>query len=381
MQRIHIFKAGKQTASNGAQIDFTEADLAATAAAYNPALHEAPIVVGHPANDDPAFGWVSGVKAEGANLFAEPHQVNAEFAEQVKSAAYKKVSASLYPKDHPHNPVPGVFYLRHVGFLGAMPPAIKGLKATEFAEDATCIELELDFNEAEAAPAGQAEWKFPTPQPTPQPTTKTDPAEPSSLPSGSDPTKVADGSPEGSPPATIPTSMETTTVTPEEAQALQARAEKLEADLAAAQTTLRGQAAAANTAAHVAFAETLVGEARLTEAEKAFVVATLDHLEPPVLAGDQNAPALVEFGEGDAKKPMAEAFKEWLKALPKRVEFGEQASRERAAKEGEQEQGSAVEYAEGTPQELIDLDTRIRKHAIDHKLSYAEAATVVAAQR
>ncbi|OYW21050.1 MAG: hypothetical protein B7Z43_11640, partial [Sphingomonas sp. 12-62-6] len=43
-----------------------EADLAATAAAYDPAKFEAPIVVGHPALDAPAYGWVRGLAfAEG----------------------------------------------------------------------------------------------------------------------------------------------------------------------------------------------------------------------------------------------------------------------------------------------------------------------------
>jgi len=45
---LDIFRSGRHTASSGASLAFTEADLAATAAAYDPALHEAPIVVGHP---------------------------------------------------------------------------------------------------------------------------------------------------------------------------------------------------------------------------------------------------------------------------------------------------------------------------------------------
>ena len=72
MRRIHSFKAGRQTASNGATIDFTEGDLAATAAAYDPALSEAPIVVGHPSTDGPAYGWVKSFTAQGADLFADP---------------------------------------------------------------------------------------------------------------------------------------------------------------------------------------------------------------------------------------------------------------------------------------------------------------------
>jgi hypothetical protein len=338
MQRIHSFKAGRQTASNGTVIDFTEADVAATAAAYNPALSEAPIVVGHPSTDAPAYGWIKRMTAQGPDLFSEPHQVNPEFAEMVRAGAFKKVSISLYPKDHPHNPVPGVYYPRHLGYLGATPPAIKGLKPTEFAEDAACLELELDFAEEPAAPA-------------------TDPATPPANP------------------ATPPTP-EPTTVTTEEARALKDRATQLEADLAAAHATLQAQAQAANTERHAAFAEGLIAEARIAPADKALLVATLDHMEPATLPGTQAQ--LVQFGEGTTAKPMADALRDFLKGLPKRVDFAEQASRERAAAvEG---QANAVQYAEGTPPETIDLDKRIRAFASEHKLGYAEAAQTVAMQ-
>lgn len=354
MRRIHSFKAGSQTASNGTTIVFTENDLWAIAAAYSPDVSEAPIVVGHPTTDGPAYGWVKSFTAQGPNLFAEPHQVNPEFAELVKAGAFKKVSISLYPKDHPHNPVPGVYYPRHLGYLGATPPAIKGLKPTEFAAaDAECIELELAFSDA--------------PEQTP---------EPSSLPPVIEAAKGGtDGSPEGS--ATSPP--EPTTVTPEEKAALEAHNTQLQADLSAARATLQAQASAATTAAHSAFAETLVTEARITEADKALITAALDHLEPAVLPGAQ-APALVEFGEGDAKKPMAEALKDWLKALPKRVEFGEQAGRDRAALQ-QPPHPEGVSYAEGTPAETIELDKRIRAYASEHKLGYGEAALAVAMRR
>jgi hypothetical protein len=47
---------------------------------------------------------------------------------------FKKISSSFYGPASPNNPVPGVYYLRHIGFLGAQPPAVKGLRASEFAE-------------------------------------------------------------------------------------------------------------------------------------------------------------------------------------------------------------------------------------------------------
>lgn len=350
MQRIHILRAGTHTDANGVNLTFTEADLAASAAAYRPELHEAPFVVGHPKDDGPAYGWAQSLAAKGRDLFVTPAQVNAEFAEQVEAGAYKKVSAAFYGPTHPRNPAPGVWYLRHVGFLGAMPPAIKGLRAVAFAEDAELLtEIELEYSE--------------------QPTTAETP-EPSSLPPETEAQHPGTGvSPEGS---TMPPPEPT--VTPEEKAALEARNTQLQAELDAARSTLQAQAAAANTAAHTAFAEALVSEARITPDDKALLIAALDHLEPAVLPGAQAQ--VVEFGEGDAKKPMATALMDWLKALPKRVEFSEQASRERAAQT--EKPADTVQYAEGTPAETIALDQKIRAYAAEHKLSYSDAATFVA---
>ncbi|SFT73900.1 peptidase [Halomonas saccharevitans] len=145
MQRIEIFRPGTHTDMSGETIGFTEQQLRESAAAYDPALHEAPIVVGHPRHDHPAYGWVKSL-AFADTLTAEPDQVEPQFAELVESGRFKKVSASFYRPDSPANPKPGVYYLRHVGFLGAQPPAIKGLKQIEFADGDTGV-VELEFGE------------------------------------------------------------------------------------------------------------------------------------------------------------------------------------------------------------------------------------------
>lgn len=134
MQPFEIFKAGKQTASDGFSMNFGEDLLAAAVAAYDPAIHEAPIVVGHPKDNHPAFGWIKSLSYSDGVLIATPDQVDPEFAELVEAGRYKKRSASFYLPDAPNNPVPGSLYLRHVGFLGAQPPAVKGLKGVEFSE-------------------------------------------------------------------------------------------------------------------------------------------------------------------------------------------------------------------------------------------------------
>ena len=125
---IHLFKPGTHIDMGGQQISFSESDMQASVDAYDPALHEAPLCIGHPKDDAPAYGWVQSMHMAADGPEAIPHQVNADFAEMHKSGAFKKVSASFYTPNNPHNPVPGVYYLRHVAFLGAQPPAIKGLR-------------------------------------------------------------------------------------------------------------------------------------------------------------------------------------------------------------------------------------------------------------
>lgn len=143
MRPIELIRPGTYTAMDGRQITFAEADLRATAEAYSPALSEAPLVVGHPTTDAPAYGWVETL-AFSASLEATPSQVDPAFAEIVEAGRYKKVSASFYLPDAANNPKQGVYYLRHVGFLGAQAPAVKGLRDAQFAgDDSSMITVEL----------------------------------------------------------------------------------------------------------------------------------------------------------------------------------------------------------------------------------------------
>lgn len=134
MQPFQIFRPGRHTASSGTALQFSEADLEAAVAAYDPTVHEAPIVVGHPRDNGPAYGWVKALSYADGAMVAEPQQVDPDFAEMVQAGRFKKRSASFYTPDSPHNPKPGAFYLRHVGFLGAQAPAVKGLKDVAFSD-------------------------------------------------------------------------------------------------------------------------------------------------------------------------------------------------------------------------------------------------------
>jgi len=155
-QPIEIFRTGHHRDMSGADISFSESDLAETAAAYDPSAHEAPLVIGHPKANAPAYGWVKELEFSENALTAIPHQVDPEFAEMVSAGRFKKVSASFYKPGASNNPTPEVFALRHVGFLGAQPPAVKGLKPVEFADDDDAITMTVDF----AAPESETGWSL-----------------------------------------------------------------------------------------------------------------------------------------------------------------------------------------------------------------------------
>ena len=116
---------------NGREVSFTADDLDAIADGYDPSVRRAPIVIGHPRHDAPAYGWVERVEEEGTRLYAVATDLAAPFVEWLEEEYYSERSASLWLPDQ--SPT-GDWYLRHVGFLGAAPPAIPGLEAHQFAD-------------------------------------------------------------------------------------------------------------------------------------------------------------------------------------------------------------------------------------------------------
>ncbi len=123
--RVAVFKAGVHTDSAGRTREWTAADLDAIARKYNESAHDAPVVIGHPRDNAPAYGWVGkSMNREGDILYAEVRPTDAAFTDWLKAGLYKKRSISLYPD----------MTLRHVGFLGAQPPAVKGLPDFAFSE-------------------------------------------------------------------------------------------------------------------------------------------------------------------------------------------------------------------------------------------------------
>lgn len=141
MKWIPIFRGGEQTDSTGKTKKWSDEDLDAIVNNYNSPdrSEDAPVVIGHPKTDDPAFGWVDKLKRVGDTVFAMFKDVDEQFKEMVNKGRFKYRSVALHPD----------LRLRHVGFLGAAAPAIKGLGAASFA-DGEFTEIELEFSEQHA---------------------------------------------------------------------------------------------------------------------------------------------------------------------------------------------------------------------------------------
>ncbi len=135
MNWIEICKAGTWTAKNGKQVTLTTDDLDNIVRSYNPKEREAPLVFGHPEDNQPAFGWVDKLKRAGDILSARFKQIPEAVKSLVKAGHYKKVSISLGSDKK---------RLRHVGLLGAVQPAVPGLANVKFSDPD--VGLTIDFS-------------------------------------------------------------------------------------------------------------------------------------------------------------------------------------------------------------------------------------------
>lgn len=323
--RLAIFRAGRHTAVDGRQLDFSATDLATIAAGYDAANDGAPLVVGHPQLDAPAYGWVKGLKVEDGVLYAEPDQVDAQFAEMVNAGRFKKISASLYLPDSPGNPKPGQLYLRHVGFLGAAAPAVKGLKAASFGEGDS---LTIEFAVAPMSGFGpRVANLFRALRAHLAKTTGEDlggilPDEDlASLESSSAAAAPAGGAAGASFAAPHPEHSMTDAKAAADFAEREAQLKKTNEALVAREQVLAERETKARRDDAAQFAETLVKAGKLLPREAAPVVELL-------LALPTAEP--LSFAEGDAtvSKPAADVLRGFLDGLPKRIEYGREISRD-----------------------------------------------------
>ena len=126
---IEVFRAGDY----GERGNWTAGDLDRLAATYDSRLHAAPVVLGHPAEDAPAYGWVKRLRRAGQSLWAQLEKVDPLLESLLRAGRFAQRSVALYKLF----PLTGGPYLRHLGFLGAAPPAVKGLAPVRFAEAAS----------------------------------------------------------------------------------------------------------------------------------------------------------------------------------------------------------------------------------------------------
>lgn len=120
---FEVFRTGTHTDSKGREKTWTTEDLDKMVSNFS----EAPVVIGHPKSTDPAFGWIGEVKRDGEKLLAKCKSVISEFESAVEEGLYPNRSISVDRNT-------GI--IRHVGFLGAVPPAVSGLEPINFnAED------------------------------------------------------------------------------------------------------------------------------------------------------------------------------------------------------------------------------------------------------
>lgn len=132
-QWVDIFTAGTHVDDTGRTHEIDARFLEQVVTNFNPEQHEPPAVVGHPKTDAPAFGWVCASRVEGDRLQVQFCDVDPRFEELVREGKFKKRSASFY-LDAGLAPGGRAPQLRHVGFLGAQPPAVKGLREIHFNE-------------------------------------------------------------------------------------------------------------------------------------------------------------------------------------------------------------------------------------------------------
>lgn len=340
-QWIELFRAGDY-GNKGA---YTESDIDKMVANYDAKEHEAPVVMGHPETNAPAYGWVESLKRVGNLLLGKLKQVQPAFEDMVRQGLFKKRSISFYVT--PNGPA-----LRHVGFLGAMPPEVKGLadvKLASFSAGAfQTIDLKEDDVDAEQISKSitQSLKEFFT-----------------ELFKGK---KVED----------LSEAERTKAITDAVKAAvdpLQQKFTEMENKINAEKTARETAAAASATQSQAAFAEKQMQ--RVKDAKR--WIPAFDKMGlPQIFAEIAKTAAKISFGEGDKKteKPAAEAFADFMIGLGEIVPIGEIAGGAtrrggRLVKFNEPSARSGVEV----DQESVAMAEAAKKLSEEKKIPYGEA--------
>jgi hypothetical protein len=133
-QWTEIFRAG----TYGAKGNYTNDDLDKMVANFN-ASDQVPIVVGHPQNDAPAWGWISEVKRNADVLLGKVGELHKDFAAAIAEKKFKNRSVRILRTDAGPK-------LLHLGFLGAALPQVAGLKqVAQFGQEGECVDHQFEL--------------------------------------------------------------------------------------------------------------------------------------------------------------------------------------------------------------------------------------------
>ena len=301
-----VFRCGTHVDRFGREVTVTEDDIDRAISSYE--KDSAPIVVGHPALNSPAYGWIGAFRRVGDVVQAKASQVADEFADLVQRRLYKNRSLAFGP---------GLKF-RHVGFLGAQPPAVKGLKDIQFSDEEDYMTVE--FSETANTPAADAETAAP---PAADPNPSAAPAQPDAEAAQSGKDEEAEAETEK--PHDQPAGSDEMAALKTELEAAKAAAAKLQNELAQVKTKQRR-------AEFAEFTGALVKSGQLPQAQQTSVCDFMECLD---------SAGTYEFAEG--AEPVLDRFKRLLNTLLTPVEFAEVAVSGTAAAPSK---GGAQAYAE-----------------------------------
>ncbi len=124
---IDVCRTGTWRDMSGREVEIDGPRLGRIAGAYADA-DPAPVVVGHPSIDAPAYARVERLRVVGDRLQAKLGDIAQPFREAVEAGRYSGRSIALKGDE-----------LRHLGFLGGVAPAVPGLAPTSFADPADTV--------------------------------------------------------------------------------------------------------------------------------------------------------------------------------------------------------------------------------------------------
>lgn len=325
--RIHLAKTGTFNDAHNRAVTVDGDLLKSLSESYNAGAHKAPLVLGHPSEGAPAYGWVDELEiGDNGDLYGIVDQVSPDLADAVKDGRYRNVSISWWPMGHASSPNKDQPTLRHVGVLGAETPAVKGLTPLSFAADdvgVVTVEFAETFWAWSAMQSVARNWREFVLEKFGRDTA--DRVAPDYLietigKQADDLQREGDAAPLFSDPSKLPKKEpempkdDPNTLTTKDFAEREASLAKREAAVKAHEANVAAAAAKAIDDAAIAFADGLIKDAKLKPAGRDVMIAA-----HKALAGTEEP---IAFADG-ATKPALTAFEDLLKGAKPVIELAE----------------------------------------------------------